>query len=77
MADIRASIDDDDLPGELQAGATAESADELPGIETKTPHTRLSRKRTKTGCLSECWLRICSAQAEITHNLYSVSQTAN
>lgn len=46
-------MDDEDIPEDDHSDPTAEAIEEpdIPGV--KTAHTRISRKRTKTGCLSK------------------------
>jgi len=52
-------MDDDGLAEDIQIGPTAGFTDEV--SETRSAQARLSRKRTKTGCLSEFTLKLTGA----------------
>jgi hypothetical protein len=46
-------MDNDGREDDMQPRPLAEPADEPPDSGMRSAHARLSRKRTKTGCLSE------------------------
>lgn len=54
--ELPVDIDDEDFPEDDHLNPTAEFTAEPQRPGAKTAHTRISRKRTKTGCLSKLLL---------------------
>lgn len=51
--ELPVDMDDEEVPEDDDPNPTAESIEEPQRPGAKTAHTRISRKRTKTGCLSK------------------------
>jgi hypothetical protein len=51
--ELPVDMDDEDFPEDDHSNPTAEFVEESQRPGAKIAHTRISRKRTKTGCLSK------------------------